>query len=274
MAVKTKTLIILLIAILGSGCSVIQNPEITKIALLAPFEGRYREVGYNALYAARLALTDLAADSIHLLAVDDGGSIEQATRHAKALSQDPSVKVVLAIGPYATTSATQQALDNLPMVIIGYWGTELLEDQVFMLANPTIVDHLTIPASTDIITSATQNSPLVGGVIFALEQYTKLTSTLDGVQIVSSGSLPDDTFRERYLNSDLYVPEPDLLATLTYDATGLAITSVREGVPLDALRYDSINGTIAFENGYWANAPIHIYQYDRNGRLALAAEQP
>ncbi len=38
-----------------SACAVKRTPTIYRIALLAPFEGRYREIGYNALYAARMA---------------------------------------------------------------------------------------------------------------------------------------------------------------------------------------------------------------------------
>ena len=56
------------------GCAIVKAPITTRVALLAPFEGRYREVGYNALYAARLAFADSSIMSIELLAVDDGGT--------------------------------------------------------------------------------------------------------------------------------------------------------------------------------------------------------
>src|SRR5690349_2126250 len=41
-----------------SGCAITPHELTPRIALLAPFEGRYREVGYNAYYAVRLAFVD------------------------------------------------------------------------------------------------------------------------------------------------------------------------------------------------------------------------
>ncbi|MCS7070642.1 MAG: hypothetical protein NZM00_03995, partial [Anaerolinea sp.] len=66
-----KVFALIAIALL-TGCTVHQTAP--RIALIAPFEGRYREVGYNALYAARLALAD-AESGVQLLPLDDGGSV-------------------------------------------------------------------------------------------------------------------------------------------------------------------------------------------------------
>ncbi|MBE2183871.1 MAG: hypothetical protein IAE89_10635, partial [Anaerolineae bacterium] len=47
-------LITLACALCLAGCgATAATPKVQRIALLAPFEGRYREIGYNALYAAR-----------------------------------------------------------------------------------------------------------------------------------------------------------------------------------------------------------------------------
>src|SRR4051794_35174325 len=90
---------LLIFALFLSACGVMHTP-ITRIALLAPFEGRYREIGYNALYAARLALADAADPQIELLPIDAGG--DQAAERARALSLDPQVKTVILLGYEAT----------------------------------------------------------------------------------------------------------------------------------------------------------------------------
>ena len=51
MAAHSVLAALLLVALTACG----GTPPVMRLALLAPFEGRYREVGYQALYAARLA---------------------------------------------------------------------------------------------------------------------------------------------------------------------------------------------------------------------------
>src|SRR5689334_20990094 len=77
----------LLIALVG--CSGRNNAGIQRIALLAPFEGRNSEIGYDAYYAVRLAIQEHGNDNIELLAIDDGGSSASAMNRAKALASDP-----------------------------------------------------------------------------------------------------------------------------------------------------------------------------------------
>ncbi|MCJ7548609.1 MAG: ABC transporter substrate-binding protein, partial [Anaerolineae bacterium] len=54
-------------------------PGIVKVGLVAPFEGSYRHVGYDAVYAARLAVREInaaggiAGRQLELVAYDDRG---------------------------------------------------------------------------------------------------------------------------------------------------------------------------------------------------------
>jgi hypothetical protein len=83
--------------------------------------------------------------------------------------------------------------------------------------------------------------------------------------IVSSGSPPDLDFRTRYAALGQFVPQPGLLATLTYDAVRFMLRAAESGDPaayLASTTYDGINGTIRFEDGYWAEAPLHTYRYE------------
>ncbi len=86
-----------------------------KIGLVAPFEGRYRYVGYDVIYAVRLALQEANAAggvggySVELVAYDDGADVEMAVEQARKLAVDPAV--VAAIGHFReeTTRAALSA---------------------------------------------------------------------------------------------------------------------------------------------------------------------
>src|ERR1700753_2715268 len=93
---------LILIGLLLSACTVPPTPR--KIALLAPFEGQYREIGYEALYAAQLSLQESSTPSAYvILPLDDGGTEATAHERAQALTYDDSIVFVLALGPYTTT---------------------------------------------------------------------------------------------------------------------------------------------------------------------------
>jgi hypothetical protein len=256
----------LLLALVLCGCGLQHPGEISRIALLAPFEGRYREIGYDAYYAARLAISDAGNPAIELLAVDDGGSVESAVERAKALGKDPLVKVVIALGYAVTDDQTQQAFSNLPVLIVGEWGSKPVSRHIFMLENAHAEDSLTQSGIIPITDAASLATPLTGSEVFALKQFIPLHPDTDGIRIESSSSLPDVDFRERYLQSGLFVPEPGLLATLTYDAANMALQAVQSPDPQNALEtmsYSGINGVIQLKDGYWADAPIHYYCYQR-----------
>jgi hypothetical protein len=248
-------------------CAVDKGLPVSKIALLAPFEGRYREVGYNAYYAARLALQDAGHLEVDLLAVDDGGTVDSSITRAHALRQDPDVKVVLALGYAATDEQVQRAFGNLPVLVIGNWSARPINETVFILSSKEVGELTTVSPEIGVIEAARLESPVTGGEVFALEQFPLLRQSLSGVHVVSSANLPDTDFTARYKAGNQFAPEPGLLATLTYDAVGMALRGVVDGRSLAAMRYEGLNGTIRFENGYWADAPIHFYEYNSEGRL-------
>ncbi|HEX2908386.1 MAG TPA: hypothetical protein VHO69_16050 [Phototrophicaceae bacterium] len=248
-----------------------QPQEISRVALVAPFEGRYREVGYNALYAARLAFQDRGRSEIELLAIDDGGTVETAVDRAHALAQDPLVKAVVVLGYAATAAETQQAFGDLPVLVAGQWGTKPETENVLLLANPVLADIITAPSRVEITDVARLKTPLVGGEVFGLEQFTALEGPLAGIMIVSSGSLPEAAFRERYRASGPFTPEPNLVTTLTYQALRMVLES-NMGSRADISRSLSAH----FQAGYWTDAPVNTYRYDtacveRGGEMCLVA---
>jgi len=262
-----KKLRMIAIVIIMSGCVLVPRQPVIKIALLAPFEGRYREVGYDALYAARLAMAEHAKPTTDLLAIDDGGHIGSAIDRAQAIQQDPDIQAIIILGPYATQAAVQQVFEKKPVLIVGHWNTQPVNSNVSLLANPEIDSLIDANQSAEIVTLAESNTAVTGSEILALQQLPHLADSMQHFTILSSALLPDAAFTERYLASDPFAQNPGLLAPLTYDATALVIHALENHIAIENTNYQGINGHIQFKNGYWANAPINRYVYDESNQL-------
>jgi ABC-type branched-subunit amino acid transport system substrate-binding protein len=122
-----KTWIYLVILGIGywifvSACG--STAPVVKFGLVAPFEGRYRPVGYDAIYAARLAVRERNAAGgvggyrVELVAYDDGGDAPSAIERARQLALDPQVVAVLGHFRIETTRAAWDvyAREALPLV--------------------------------------------------------------------------------------------------------------------------------------------------------------
>ncbi len=117
----------LLLVLLLAACLPAPAPRVLKIGLVAPFEGRYRDVGYDAVYAARLAIRQINAEGsaggyeLMVVAFDDGGTAEGAVGAARSLLVDEAVVAV--IGHYRQpSSAAAQSLyteAGMPFLVIG-----------------------------------------------------------------------------------------------------------------------------------------------------------
>ncbi len=85
-----------LFSLLASGCFPVTRP-VLKIALVAPFEGRYRDVGYEVTFAYRLAIREVnraggvGGYSIEMLSLDDSGDPDMAREQARKIIADPQV---------------------------------------------------------------------------------------------------------------------------------------------------------------------------------------
>lgn len=268
-----KQLALLIIMLIGlTSCAIWRSPHIARIALLAPFEGRYREIGYVAFYPAKLALTDMGVSHLELLAIDDGGTIQTAQARARALVLDERVKAVLILGYDSADKTVLQALADIPAIIVGEWATVPINDHVFILSHPNIPDMLSYDGRFDVTQSIT--SPFQAGDAFGLYTYAGLyahAQTRPHVQIVTSGAFADAEFASRLLASDIYVPQPNHLSTTVYDATRLLVSLIsspdmsRQAVADAIRRVDFMGeyvGRIRFgDDGYWLNAPLYTYVY-------------
>ena len=94
-----------------------------KIAIVAPFSGMYREIGYQVLNGARIAVNEYndsntALTGIELIAFDDAGNPTQAQEQANKLITDKKVLVVIGHWLDKTTTAAAPIYmnANLPLL--------------------------------------------------------------------------------------------------------------------------------------------------------------
>lgn len=264
-----RTAVKLLVVGLLCGCAVVRTEEPVRIGLLAPFEGRYREVGYAALYAVQMALQERGlVDHIELLAVDDGGSDHRAAQRARALFHDPRVIGVLALGYNATSETTQRAFDDLPVIIAGNWASQRFTELVFLALPPEFLQVLTLPSGLDVTDAARypldDAGVLIGGDVLALDQFQALRTNLTGIVVASTSLVPDAEFRARYAQVGEFAPEPNLTATAAYDAVLILL----DALPPTVTRATVLTALNAvFTEGYLPDSPIYTYQYDSERRL-------
>lgn len=271
-AARTARRLVCLLLLLAAGCGLVRPNSVTRLVLLAPFEGRHQAIGYDAYYAVQLALSqiDAAKSGIELLAVDDGSTPETALERAQAIARDPLVGAVLALGPWASSESVQQAIAPIPMLVIGEWGTRPVNRSTFLLTNREIAGQ--IRSADALLSDPLDQLPAntQWGDMAAYEPLATLLSPRSDITVLSSGSLPDSEYRQQFLDLGLYVPEPGLLATLTTDSAQIALSVIRQPDPLDALSNGSFtgwNGTFRFRDGYWLGAPIHAYRLSAEGQL-------
>ncbi|MBI3286794.1 MAG: branched-chain amino acid ABC transporter substrate-binding protein [Chloroflexi bacterium] len=110
-----------------SACLFRVTPPMVKIGLVAPFEGLYRAIGYDALFAVRLALRErnqaggVAGYRVDLVALDDSAEPQQAQEQARELALDPQVMGVIGHLRDETTLAAAPVYheQGLPLIALG-----------------------------------------------------------------------------------------------------------------------------------------------------------
>ncbi|HCB49079.1 MAG: hypothetical protein AMJ56_03730 [Anaerolineae bacterium SG8_19] len=120
-----------------SGCNSV-SPEV-KIGLVGPFEGRHRDVGYDVIYSARLAIREVNNSGgigqyrVSLVAFDDFGNPEMAPQVAAALVADDDIVAVLGHWLPETTNSAAPVYErgNVPFVAT--------DNNEFEIADPSIL---------------------------------------------------------------------------------------------------------------------------------------
>ncbi|MBN1937018.1 MAG: ABC transporter substrate-binding protein [Anaerolineae bacterium] len=129
MRVKHRYLVFLIVLL--SSCALPSSPKpLLKIGLVAPFEGRDRALGYEALgavkeaLAARNAAGGVAGYMIELVALNDNNAPDESAFQARELAVDKDV--VGAIGPFSegALAAAAPVYDELGLPLIAPVSTD------------------------------------------------------------------------------------------------------------------------------------------------------
>jgi len=244
------------LALILSACASTQ--PVIKIGLVAPFEGRYRAIGYEAIYAARLAIREINAHGgvngyrIELVALDDRGEVERATEAARQLIIDPQVVVVIGHYRPTTTAAALSAYcaDSLPVVAIESSQTPAAcQGGAFFIGRAETAqwldDRLTFVSNVPDPNSMPQASNFVA-------QYNAIP--IDGTR---AGPIALQTYDAMYL---------------IFDAFARAEKIGRAGVTaaLAASQFTGLGNKYAFDQaGNLIEGRTLVYEYDADGRPQL-----
>jgi hypothetical protein len=117
-----------------------------KIGLSAPFEGVYRDLGYEALHAVRLAVRQRNESGgvggsylIELVALNDLNEVEEAVVQSRKMAVDDGVLGVLGGWSPETARAVAPEYERLGLAFL-VPGPDVLEEQVPLPADPAFVD--------------------------------------------------------------------------------------------------------------------------------------
>ncbi len=247
----------MLCVVLLAACAA--TPPVIKIGLVAPFEGRYRAIGYEAIYAARLAIREINARGglrgykIELVALDDRADPEQAIESMRQLTIDPQVMAVFGHYQPDATDAAMAVDCAQPMPVLA------IESASTMSCAP--------PSSVFVIGRAPRDR-------WAADRITYVGSVPDpntqpGAQDFVShyNAIPIDGTRAGPIALQTY----DVMYLL-FDAIGRAAKIDRAGIAaaIAAGNFSGLGGHYAFDqHGNLIDAASYVYEYDWAGNPQL-----
>ncbi len=305
---KAGTLLVfcLLIPVLLSACAFPGTSPTFKLGLVAPFEGRYRPIGYDAIYAARLAVRQANAQGgaggwrVELIALDDGGDPAAAVKQARMLALDPAVVGVIGHLRADTTQAASAvyAQEGLPLLVPAnvpagesasatsvYLGPSMaqLNGALQDAARPAgAVARLGVDAifAAEIVKS--EHGVLAGGPDLGLADFAKIAGLqAEGTVFVTGAPWPQDVAgAEQFIASYEAVSggsPPGPYAWATFQAAQMLLEATRRDIQLNGLpsrqRIASELQTALAKTAPAQFAPVYVYRYDQAGCPQMV-EQP
>jgi ABC-type branched-subunit amino acid transport system substrate-binding protein len=224
-------------------------PRVYRIALIAPFEGRHRQIGYDAFPALRLAVRDDiqshpdASIQIEFVAYNDNGDPAAARRMAQNAALDPQVVAVIG---HLRLETTLSAIDVYTRA-----GLSLLV--------PNIPAHL-LP-----------QDPLVFRVGPSERAIRAVACTECGIAAAPSpAGLPAAQQALAQFTALSLGPQPTARSITAYDAATVLLNAARDAasrgtldrtsmaLALRRVRTDGLTGSIYFDElGRWPDAPAY-----------------
>jgi len=253
--------------ILLSACAA-PRPTV-KIALVAPFEGRLRRVGYDAFPAMRLAIREQIAAGgvggahVTFVAYNDDGDPQAAARIARNVARDPEVVAVIGHFVPSTTLAALAVYTSAGLPVLA----------------PSVPAHL-LPGSPLVFRMgpgrAAPRREVRGATCAALDSTWAAAGAPFGECLADAPPVAELPAAQRALASFAALslgPLPGPRAIVAYDATAVLLAALRRdaqahGVPTragvaQALRqvdHDGLLGRITFDqDNAWAGALLWVY---------------
>ncbi len=253
-----------------ASCTPSTRPSL-KIGLVAPFAGRYREVGEEVIYAIRLAVREANAAggiggyTVELMALDDGGDPARAAEQAHKLATDPQVVGVIGHWLDSTTLAAAPVYADFGIPFLAtttfpdlnpaafrLW----LTDSAYLAAAPD-TSHCPLPCDSledlswlqstiplrfapgTIVSNHAKRSKISGPPLWGLSQFPRLLGDeADDINIIAPAPLPADSsdpdFADRYRSISPGVA-PHFLAVLAYDAAKILFSAIEQNIKIDGL---------------------------------------
>lgn len=236
-----------------------------KIALVAPFEGRQRQVGYDVFPAMRLAIRDqinaggVGGAFVTFIAYNDSADPRMAERVAHNVALDPEVLAVMGHAVMTTTLAAMDVYTSagLPMLPLLAPADQVPQSPfVFNLSPALNGAHAEVKSAT---CDALGDSAPFAPCTFPAPPASELPKAQDALKAFTDLSLG---------------PLPSPRSIVAFDATNVLLEAIRmdvraHGTPTRAgvaaalrkIQYAGLLGTISFnEQGAWQNAPLWVYQ--------------
>lgn len=247
----------LLLALLA-GCAG-STPPVVKLGLIAPFEELYRDDGYAALHAVRLAVSQrnaaggVAGRQVALVALNDNGRPEEARQQAVNLGVDRDVLGV--VGPLhgVTAGAAGAALaaEGLPWVALA------------SLAPGQQPGGFTLEASPPYLARQAEQILAAGGVAGPVAVVSDAGAPLDGLAgVVWLGDAAGGAqLAQRLAPETALVGGPEL---------GSAVFSGRAGAAADGVRWLSAGPDAASLPADFVAAYRSLAGVDPSPQAALA----
>jgi ABC-type branched-subunit amino acid transport system substrate-binding protein len=297
----TAAMVIIVTALALGACLPVTRPTI-KIGLVAPFEGRYREIGYEVIYAVRLAVREANSSggaggySIELVSLDDGGNVAAAVEQAHKLTTDPLLIGVIGHWMEATTAAAAPiyaeaglpmlatAAGPLPESTFSLWPSDGVFADAAQSGASCLPDCPNLEESAAWLARQSGRHQVFGPPLWAQPQFATIAgSAAEGVIALAPAPLPadstDPSFAWRFAAISDGV-EPRANAVLAYDATRLMLAAIAEaalaeGKPtpggvaqsLGVIEFAGLSGMISFDaERRWQQARAWLYVW-RDGML-------
>ncbi len=234
---------------------------VIKIGLVAPFEGRYRSIGYEAIYAARLAIREINATGglngyrIELVALDDRGDPDQAIEAARKLTIDP--QVIAVIGHYRPDSSEAAIVEyceqHVPVIAIE--SAAPLPEKCWPPISAFVLGHAAIERWI--------SKPLI---------FVSNVPDLDGLANAQS-------FVSAYSAIPIDGTRPGPIALQTYDAMVVVFEAIRRAPKIDRVSvaaaiagnsFKGLGASYQFDpQGKLIDAQVFIFEYGSDGKPKL-----